>query len=281
MTRPASPIPVALTIAGSDSGGGAGLQADLKTFARLGVHGASVVTCVTAQNPREVRRIEPCSPRIVRDQLAAVFAELPPAAVKIGLLHSAAIIRTVANFLRSHPGPRVVIDPVMTATSGRGLLQNGAGRELERLLPLACLITPNLDEAGALLDSPIRSVEAMRRAAAALARRFGCAVLVKGGHQRGGSEAADLLRDGDAEHLLTAPYVRGVKTHGTGCTGSAAIAAGLARGLPLLEAVVLGKEFVTQSIRQHRLAGRHPVLWNEWKEPDADQSALRSWRRHC
>lgn len=281
MTRRAPSIPVALTIAGSDSGGGAGLQADLKTFARLGVHGTSVVTCVTAQNPREVRRIEPCSPRIVRDQLEAVFAELPPAAVKIGLLHGAAIIRTVADFLRGHPGPRVVIDPVMTATSGRGLLQTGARRELERLLPLAFLITPNLDEAGALLGHPIRAVEAMRRAASALARRFGCAVLVKGGHERGGREAVDILREGDAEHLLTAPCVRGVKTHGTGCTGSAAIAAGLARGLPLLEAVVLGKDFVTRSIRHHRRAGRHPVLWNEGGQTGAGQSALRSWRRHC
>lgn len=260
-------LPVTLTVAGSDSGGGAGIQADLRTFGALGTFGTSVITCVTAQNPTAVPWIEPCSSRMVLAQLEAVLSELPPGAVKIGMLHTAAIVRTVTEFLKTAAVPSLIIDPLMVSTSGRSLLERNARRALEKLLPLASLITPNLDEVESLLGCRVRSVEAMRGAAGLLARRFGCAVLVKGGHLRGVHEAVDFLRRGDEEYLLTAPFVRRVATHGTGCTYSAAIAAFLARGETLAEAVRRAKEFVSEAIACHRLAARHPVLGGGFVPP--------------
>lgn len=257
-------LPIALTIAGSDSGGGAGLQADLKTFAALDVHGTSVVTCVTAQNPRRVLRVEPCSPAMLRHQLTAVFEELPPTAVKTGMLYSADNVRIVCDFFRTQP-PALVVDPVMIATSGAELLEPAAVRLLtERLLPLAGVITPNVAEAEALLGTRIRSVEDLRRAAKALHARFGAAALVKGGHLRGLRQAVDIFYDGKQELLLSALFVRGVKTHGTGCTYSAAITACLAKGLSLEQAVAKAKEFVTQAISHSRVAGKHDVLNSFW-----------------
>lgn len=258
-------LPVALTVAGSDSGGGAGIQADLKTFAAWGVHGTSVITCLTAQNPRQVLGVQASSPRILEQQLTAVMTELPPAAVKTGMLYSATIIRLVArHFVRLTPGkhkPALVVDPVMVATSGARLLQPAAERSLrERLLPLATLITPNLAEAAVLTGQRISSPEAMRRAARRLHAELGVAVLLKGGHLKGWPEAMDVLYDGTTEWLLSAPFVKGVKTHGTGCTYSAAICAGLARGLALPAAVELAKEYVTQAIAQSQAVGRHTVL---------------------
>lgn len=275
MRAKAKTFPIALTIAGSDSGGGAGIQADLKTFAALGVHGTSAITCLTAQNPKRVLAVEACSPKIVRQQIEAVFAELPPAAVKTGMLYSAEIIRTVAKFFQDQtiaPAPRsslaergrrtvLIVDPVMVATSGALLLKSSALRALkDALLPLAILVTPNLDEAQILAEQKINSPEALRRAAREIHRRFGCAVLVKGGHLKGSREAIDILFDGKTEWLLTAPFVRGVSTHGTGCTYSAAIAASLARGYSLPEAVNAGKIFITNAIAQNRTAGKHTVL---------------------
>ena len=252
---------IALTVAGSDSGGGAGIQADLKTFASMGVHGTSAITCVTAQNPSRVLGIQPCRPEMVRRQIEAVFNELRPGAVKTGMLYSAAIIRTVSRALSVHPRIPLVVDPVMIATSGARLIRPSAVRALKRdLFPLATLITPNVPEAGALLGRELKSVEDLRTAARELQRRFGCAVLVKGGHLAGGREAADILRMGREEWLLTAPRVRHVHTHGTGCTFSAAIAAGLALGLPLLEAVHRAKHYVTIAIARSGRAGRHAVL---------------------
>jgi hydroxymethylpyrimidine/phosphomethylpyrimidine kinase len=258
-------IPIALTIAGSDSGGGAGIQADLKIFAALGVHGTSAITCITAQNPKRVLGIEPCSPQIVRQQIEAVFAELPPAAVKTGMLFSTEIIRVVANFFQnSKPktkNPKLVVDPVMVSTSGAMLLKPSALRALQNeLLPLAALTTPNLDEAEILTGRKLRAPEDLRRAAREIHHRFGCAVLVKGGHLKHLREAMDVLFDGRNEWLLSAPFVRGVSTHGTGCTYSAAIAAYLARGCRLPEAVRGAKLFINQSIAQSQLAGRHSVL---------------------
>src|ERR1043166_2525096 len=221
-------IPVALTIAGSDSGGGAGIQADLKTFAALGVHGTSALTCVTAQNPRRVLAGQACRPEIVRQQLAAIFAELRPHAVKTGMLYSAEIIRAVAKFLRRHPSP-LVVDPVMISTSGARLLQPAAVAVLKKeLLPLAAVVTPNLPETEMLLGRTLKSLEDLRDAAKELHARFGCAALVKGGHLRGGREAADIFFDGCTELLLTAPFIPGLRTHGTGCTYAAAITAHLA-----------------------------------------------------
>jgi len=253
-------FPVALTIAGSDSGGGAGIQADLKTFTALGVHGATVLSCITAQNPRRVLAVEPCSPGIVRSQLRAVFEELPPMALKTGMLYSEPIIRVVAEFLHEHRCA-VVVDPVMISTSGAQLLRRGAVKALrEQLLPVASLITPNVDEAEALLKTRVRSVEDLRRAAKELHSMFGTAILVKGGHLKGLREAVDIFYDGRHELLLSAPFVRGVNTHGTGCTYSAAITAFLAKGISLAVSVHRAKEFITQAIVRSRVAAGHHVL---------------------
>lgn len=254
-------LPIGLTIAGSDSGGGAGIQADLKTFAALGVHGTSAITCLTAQNPKGVLGIQAARPEIVRQQIEAVFAELPPAAVKTGMLFSTAIIHVVTEWFRASQRPPLVVDPVMVATSGAVLLKPSAIRALTgELLPLATLITPNLHEAELLLGRKLLSVEDLRSAARELQRRFGCAVLAKGGHLTGLREAVDLFFDGQTELLLSAPFVRGVSTHGTGCTYSAAITAHLARGLPLPPAVFAAKEFITRAIAGSRRVARHSVL---------------------
>jgi hydroxymethylpyrimidine/phosphomethylpyrimidine kinase len=259
-------IPIALTVAGSDSGGGAGIQADLKTFASLGVHGASAITCITAQNPLEVSAVEPCGVEMVRRQLEAVFDELPPAAVKTGMLYSAPIIRTVAAFLAGRRGPALVVDPVLVSTSGAPLLEPGAIESLvNELAPLASLLTPNRDEAELLTGLRLGSAQGMREAARALHRRFGCAVLVKGGHLRRLGEAVDIFYDGRQELLLSAPFVRGVRTHGTGCVYSAAIVGYLARGLSLARAVCRAKEYITQAIAQSCVAAGHPVLNSFWR----------------
>ena len=258
-------IPIALTIAGSDSGGGAGIQADLKTFASLGVHGTTALTCITAQNPQRVLGIQACRVSMVRNQLASVFEELSPAAAKTGMLYSAEIIRLVAKFFRGRAIP-LIVDPVMVSTSGARLLRPAAVQVLCRqLLPLATLVTPNLNEAEILLDAKLTSVEDLRRAAKELYRRFGNAALVKGGHLRGVREAIDIFYDGRDELLLSAPFVRGMRTHGTGCTYSAAIVGYLAKGLSLAPAVVKAKEFVTQAIAQSQTAGRHSVLNSFWR----------------
>ena len=253
--------PVALTIAGSDSGGGAGIQADLKVFAALNVHGTSAITCLTAQNPRRVLGIEPCSGPMVRRQIEAVCAELQPAAIKSGMLYSAEIIRTVAALLSSNKSVPLVVDPVMVATSGAALLQPAAIKTLrERLLPLATLVTPNLDEAALLVGYKIRSATNLRSAARDLRGRFGCAALVKGGHLRGLRDAVDIFFDGRTELLLRAPFVRGFSTHGTGCTYSAAITAALALGHDLPRAVAIGKRYVTAAIQRSYRIGRHTAL---------------------
>jgi hydroxymethylpyrimidine/phosphomethylpyrimidine kinase len=258
-------IPTVLTIAGSDSGGGAGIQADLKAFAAIGVHGTAALTCVTAQNPRRVLAIQPCDPAIVRDQLRAVTEELNPVAAKTGMLYSAAIIRAVAEFLRNRT-IKLVVDPVMISTSGAKLLRPAAIQDLcRRLLPLATLITPNIHEAEALLKTRLTSVEHLRKAARELQRRYGAAALVKGGHLRGLNQAVDIFYDGRDELLLSAPFVRGVHTHGTGCTYSAAIAAYLAAGLSLARSVAKAKEFVTQAIAGSQTIGRHSVLNSHWQ----------------
>jgi len=254
--------PVALTIAGSDSGGGAGIQADLKTFAALGVHGATAITCVTAQNPQRVTGIQVCTPKIVRHQIEAVFAELPPAAVKTGMLYSMSIIEVIASFFRNQKCP-LVVDPVMISSRGARLLENAAVAALKKkLLPLATLVTPNLDEAEILLNCKIKSLEDLRSAAKQLRAKFGCAALLKGGHLRDSQQAADIFFDGKDELLLTAPFVKGIRTHGTGCTYAAAITANLALGHELPTAVQLAKEHITQAIFRHLLVAGHAVLNN-------------------
>jgi hydroxymethylpyrimidine kinase/phosphomethylpyrimidine kinase len=254
-------IPIALTIAGSDSGGGAGIQADLKTFAALGVHGTSVITCITAQNPVRVYGIESCTPAMVRQQLEAVFDQLQPHAVKTGMLFSAPIIQTVADFFEDQKRIPLIVDPVMIATSGAKLLEPDAIENLTRkLLPLATLVTPNIHEAEILTGKKIRSVDDMRNAARVIRERFGCAALVKGGHLPDSKEAVDYYRDGRWEMVLGVSYVRGVNTHGTGCTLSAAIAAYVARGNSLRAAIKDAKAYITNAIMNSARARRHFVL---------------------
>ena len=257
-------LPVALTIAGSDSGGGAGVQADLKTLAALGVHGTSAIACLTAQNPKRVLGVEPCSPKMLRLQMEAIYEELPPAAVKTGMLFSVENIRVVTNYLVGRASPRaaaLVVDPVMVSTSGARLLQPAAEKILkEKLLPLATLVTPNLDEAAILIGAKISTPEAMRAAARKIHARYGCAVLLKGGHLKNCCEALDIFFDGETELLLSAPFVKGVSTHGTGCTYSAAICAALALGHAMPEAVEIGKNFITNAIAGSCKIGKHFAL---------------------
>ena len=258
-------IPVALTIAGSDSGGGAGIQADLKTFVALGVHAATAITCITAQNPKRLLAVQPCKPAVVRRQLEAVFEELPPAAAKTGMLYSSAIIRVLISFFHSRRRIPLVVDPVMISTSGARLLEPSAVRLLKsRLLPLAALATPNLDEAAILAGKTLKSVEDLRWAARQIHQRFGCAALVKGGHLKNSMEATDVFFDGKKELLLKAPFIRGVRTHGTGCTYSAAITAFLSQGDELLKAVTRAKKFISQAIAQSHTVGKHSALNPFW-----------------
>lgn len=253
-------IPVALTIAGSDSGGGAGIQADLKTFAALGVHGASVVTCLTAQNPAHVLAVEPCRPQIVRRQLEAVFQEVPPAAIKTGMLFSSEIIRVVAAFLEDTKVP-LVVDPVMVSTSGARLLKPVALKALkDKLLPCATLVTPNLPEAEILSGQRISSIEDMDRAARKIYAQLGCAVLLKGGHLSRARQATDIFFDGKMRLALSVRFVAGVRTHGTGCVYSAAVCAALARGQSLPQAVQIGKKCVTRAIQNSCRIGKHFAL---------------------
>jgi hydroxymethylpyrimidine/phosphomethylpyrimidine kinase len=255
-------LPVALTIAGSDSGGGAGIQADLKTFAALGVHGTSAIACLTAQNPKRVLGIEPCSPKMLRQQIEAVFSELKPAAVKTGMLFSAENVSIIAAFFKNKKCP-LVVDPVLASASGVRLIEPNALKIFQKkLLPLAMLVTPNLSEAEILTGKKISSIEEMRAAAKKIYSRFGCAVLVKGGHLRNSSQATDIFSDGKTELFLSAPFVKGIRTHGTGCTYSAAICAALALGNDLPQAVQIGKQFVTRAISDSYKIGKHFALGN-------------------
>ena len=229
--------PIALTIAGSDSGGGAGVQADLKAFSALGVYGASVITAVTAQNTQAVSGVEEVSPRMVGAQIDAVLSDLDVRAIKIGMLFSAPVVREVARRLDGRAP--VVLDPVMIAKSGDALLRDDAVEALVAdLLPRATLLTPNLPEAARLLETePARTVEEMAAQGRALCARGARAVLMKGGHGEG-PVCTDLLVTSDAAPLrLEAPRIRTGNTHGTGCTLSSAIAAGLATGMGLSDAV--------------------------------------------
>jgi len=249
-------VPVALSIAGSDSSAGAGIQADLKTFSALGVYGLTAATCIVAEIPGKVSRIEPASAKIVREQIEVLAKSFPIAAIKTGLLCSAEIVSAVAKaiqdigkvFAQRIP---LVVDPVFVATSGDPLLEPAAIETYEKeLFPLASLITPNLDEAGRLLGAKIENPQSMRHAGKELEKRFGRGILLKGGHLMGDCAVDVLFADGNIIEF-SAPFMRGVATHGTGCTYSAAITAGLAKGLSLEEAISEAKKFVTESIARH------------------------------
>jgi hydroxymethylpyrimidine/phosphomethylpyrimidine kinase len=248
-------LPVALTIAGSDSGGGAGIQADLKTFAALGVHGACAVTAVTAQNTVTVTDILEMPVAMIRAQIRAVAEDLGIQGAKTGMLSSAAIIEAVAGAIEEHRIPNLVVDPVMVAKGGARLLRVDAVEALRsRLLPLAAVLTPNLPETEVLLGRRVASLAERREAARDLLRFGPRAVVIKGGHA--GGEAVDIYWDGERWEELEAARVPTSNTHGSGCAFSAAIAAGLARGLEPLAAVREAKEFITGAIEFSIEVGR-------------------------
>jgi hydroxymethylpyrimidine/phosphomethylpyrimidine kinase len=265
--------PIALTIAGSDSGGGAGIQADLKTFSALGVYGASVIAALTAQNTKGVSGIFDVSPEFVRAQMDAVYSDLKVSATKIGMLARAEVIEAVAEGLVRHKAKNIVLDPVMVASSGDLLLKPDAIETLKKkLIPLALIVTPNLAEAAALSGEAVAKDEtAMARQGEAILQFGAKSVLVKGGHFDS-AQATDLLVDKDGIRRFAARRIDSKNTHGTGCTLSSAIAAGLALGMPLVDAVALAKKYVSEAIAASSDlsigTGRGPVhhfheFWNK------------------
>jgi hydroxymethylpyrimidine/phosphomethylpyrimidine kinase len=251
-----STLPVALTVAGSDSGGGAGIQADIKTFHAYGVFGTTALTAITAQNTTGVTAVHPIPLDVVRAQIDAVVDDLRPAAVKSGMLATAPLVNAVADALRAHGLARYVLDPVMVASSGARLLDEDAvGSVAERLVPLAAVVTPNLEEARILTGLAVEGEEGQREAARALVDMGARAALVKGGHGDG-PEVVDLLWDGRRERIWRRARIRTTSTHGTGCTLSAGIAAGLARGLDAEESSSRALAYVARAIRTAPGLGR-------------------------
>ena len=257
-------IPKAMTIAGSDSGGGAGIQADLKTFAAFGVYGSSVLTAITAQNTRSVFAIAEVPEEVIAIQIDAVLEDIGADAIKTGMLSSATIVETVADRLEAWGLP-LVVDPVMVAKSGDHLLQPSAVGAVKRaLLPLATVVTPNAPEAEVLSGRSVTTVAEAREAAKAIADLGPNVVVVKGGHLPG--DATDVVWDGDRLHELPVERIETTNTHGTGCTFASAITAGIALGQPPLPAIVAAKHYLTEAIR-HSFAvgdGHSPVnhFWN-------------------
>ncbi len=245
-------IKVALTIAGSDSCGGAGIQADLKTFQAIGVYGMSAVTAVTVQNTQMVHSIQEINPKIVHDQITCLFNDIHIDAIKIGMVSSVKLVDAIAGALSSVERPPVVLDPVMISKSGYALLKEEARQVLvEKLFPLADVVTPNIHEAVALVDHPITTESDMETASKQIIDLGAAKVVVKGGHMEG-RQATDLLYDGESFRRLSSPRTETLNTHGTGCTFSSAIAAYLAKGLPFFDAVENAKTFITGAI-EHAL----------------------------
>jgi len=258
----------ALTIAGSDSGAGAGIQADLKTFAAHGVYGTSAITAITAQNTVGVSMILALSPKLVAAQIDAVVSDIGAHALKTGMLANAAIIEIVAKKICQYRLKNLVVDPVMVATSGDLLIKRNAVAALRaRLIPLATVVTPNLPEAEELTGMKLRSSDDIAEAARRIFGMGAQSVVIKGGHRQG--PAVDLFFDGKNFHALYAPRIRTKNTHGTGCTLSAAIAANLAKGAKVEQAVALAKKYITEAIRRGFAvgAGHGPVhhFYRYWK----------------
>ena len=256
-----NPPPVALTIAGSDSGGGAGIQADLKTFHAFGVFGCSAITAVTAQNTIEVATSYALPAELVRDQIRMVATDIPPDAVKTGMLATAALAETVAQAIDEHRLPNYVLDPVMISTSGQRLLDSEAEEIIRsELVPLATVVTPNLHEARILTGLPVEAPSDLADAARAILDLGARAALVKGGHL-GGDEAVDLLLTEEGERTWSRPRLHTSAGHGTGCTLSAALAAGLAAGRPLADAAADAVDFVARALASAPGlgAGRGPI----------------------
>lgn len=255
----------ALTIAGSDSGGGAGIQADLKTFQELGVFGMSALTAITAQNTLGVQAVYPMSTEAVTEQLRSIGEDIGTDAVKTGMLFNAEIIEAVAAQIRHYRWPNVVIDPVMIAKGGASLLQQEAVQALlTELLPLAAVITPNIPEAEVLTGLTIRSFEDKQEAARKLAAYGAKAVIIKGGHEADPVEAVDLLYDGISFDTFIGARIKTKNTHGTGCTYSSAIAAELAKGSRLLEAVQTAKQYIQAAIEEQLEIGHGHGPTNHW-----------------
>ena len=237
----------ALTIAGSDSSGGAGIQADIKTMCANHVFATSAITALTAQNTLGVTGIMEVTPEFLGEQLDAVFTDIYPDAVKIGMVSSSDLIRMIASKLQEYKAANIVVDPVMVATSGAKLISDDAIETLKKeLLPLATVITPNIPEAEVLADMKIANEEEMIIAAEKISKKFGCAILVKGGHQI--NDANDLLYRDDAYTWFHGKRINNSNTHGTGCTLSSAITSHLALGYDIAEAVKLSKEYITEAI---------------------------------
>ena len=248
-------VPRAMTIAGSDSGGGAGIQADLKTFAALGVYGTSVLTAVTAQNTVGVTAVHEIPTDVVAAQIDAVISDIGVGAVKTGMLASQSIVECVASRLQRHSVPWLVVDPVMVAKSGDSLLRDNAVEALRsQLMPLASVITPNVPEAETLTGIKVVSGRDRRLVAEKLVSMGAKAAVVKGGHREG--PATDLYYDGSIFHEFSSDRIETANTHGTGCTFASAIAAGLARGMNMLDSVALAKDYVTEAIRRSFSVGQ-------------------------
>lgn len=259
-SSPADPPPIALTIAGSDSGGGAGIQADLKTFHQFGVFGTCVVVAVTAQNTRSVSDVQSISANMVKHQMAALAEDLPPRALKTGMLATKDLVLTVAEGIREFAFPYPVVDPVMVATSGDRLLSVDAERALvDELFPLAALVTPNLTEASALMHGPVSSESDMERAGRAMLDMGARAALIKG--LAGDAEFVDMLVTPEGATRFSHARLPARNTHGTGCTLSAAITAGLATGVGLGDAISTAIDFVQRAIATAPAigSGHHPL----------------------
>ena len=237
-----------LTIAGSDSSGGAGIQADIKTMTAHGIYAMSALTALTAQNTQGVTAILDVSPDFLTAQLKAVFDDIPPDAVKVGMVSSRELIETIAENLAEHNAKNIVVDPVMVATSGAKLLKDDAILTLkEKLFPLAAIITPNIFEAEILGKRKISTKAQMEQTAQELAERYGCAVLIKGGHRS--QDADDCLLTENKIHWLHQERINNPNTHGTGCTLSSAIACNLAKGMPTMQAVAKAKQYVSAALK--------------------------------
>lgn len=271
MKSPLPSVPVVLTIAGSDCCAGAGLQADLKVITAHRAHGLTAVTCVVSEIPGHVSQIHAVPPAVIADQIRILLEAYPVAVVKTGMLYNAEIIRLTADALNALPArrrPLLVVDPVMVATSGDPLITPDAIAAYTGILfPMATVITPNLDEAAVLLGRPLRKLEELVPAAAELHSRYGCAVLLKGGHL-GTADATDVLLDDTGTLTLSSPFLKGISTHGTGCTYSSAIAANLAHGMDLWKACRAAKRYITLAIRDSF----------SWGRGAGKVQALRQWR---
>ena len=240
----------ALTIAGSDSSGGAGIQADIKTMTMHGVYAMSAITAMTAQNTTGVRAIQESTPEFLKQQIDAVFEDIRPDAVKIGMVSSGELVRVIADRLQTHKAKNIVVDPVMIASSGSALMKSDAVKVLtEELLPIASLVTPNIPEAEVLSGMKIENREDMLTTAKVISDSFGCAVLLKGGHSI--NDANDLLYANGEPVWFEGKRINNTNTHGTGCTLSSAIASNLAKGFTLEESVKKAKKYISEALLPH------------------------------